>query len=127
MASNSNNPWLKTNSNKLRSYRSVRPPFSEHSTYGTSKTHQYTVPVMNLYSALSNRQELQPTSEVILSSINKHPSRSVTVKNRKYIRRSLKKLKIATNQHDHQESSHSRNITCKSEEKVKMRQTIFQL
>ena len=39
MASNTNNPWLTLNSNKLRSSTSVQPPRKEHSTYGIPIAH----------------------------------------------------------------------------------------
>jgi hypothetical protein len=40
-------PWLTTSSNKLRGHHSVRLPAREPSTYGTSITYQYSVPIAN--------------------------------------------------------------------------------
>ena len=83
----SNKPWLTTSSNTSYDHHSARPPAREPSTYGiheTPITYQYSVPIANRYTTLSSCQEQQSTSEIT------SPPRSMTVKNRKYAKRSPK-------------------------------------
>ena len=83
MASNIYNPWSTAHSNKTHGYQSVRPPAREPSIYGTwenSTTYQYSVPIANRYTALSNCLEHQPTCEMISPSNDKYSPRFMKAK-----------------------------------------------
>jgi len=100
-AFNTHNSWLAARSYKMYGQHSVRPPAREPSTYGTrvnSTTYQYSVPIANRYTTLSNCKEPHPTCGMIPPSNNKHPLRCMAAKNRKYTTRSPKEEKIKTNQ-----------------------------
>ena len=93
--SNTNKPWLTTSSNTSYDHHSARPPAREPSTYWireTPITYQYSVPIANRYTTLSSCQEQQPTSEIT------SPPRPMTVKNRKYAKRSPKRKKVTYHQ-----------------------------
>jgi len=101
-ASNIYNPWPTASSNKTYRQHSIRPPAREPSTCGTCgnlTTYQYSVPIVNRYTTLSNCQELQPTCARTLPSNGKYPPRFMVTKNHKYITRSPKEERITTNQH----------------------------
>jgi len=95
-ASNIYNPWPTACSSGTYRQHSIRSPAREPLTYGTcgnSTTYQYSVPIANQYTTLSNCQELQPTCEMISPSNDKYPPRFMAAKNHKYITRSPKENK----------------------------------
>ena len=66
-APNKYNSWPAARSSEMYRQHSSRPPAREPVTYGTcgnSTTYQYSVPIVNRYTTLSNCQELQPTCEI---------------------------------------------------------------
>ena len=101
-ASNTNNPRLTTSSNTSYGHHSARPPAREPSACGTDEapiTYQYSVPIANRYTTLLSFQELQSTFEMISSPNDKHPPRSMAIKNRKYVTRFTKGKKLTTYHH----------------------------
>ena len=78
-----NSSWPILSSNTSYCHRSARLLDINFSTYGfheTSTTYQYSVPIKNQYSTLTNFQETQSSPEVISSPNDKYPFRPTTQK-----------------------------------------------
>jgi hypothetical protein len=101
-ASNTYNPRLTTNPNKLYGRHSVQPPSRKPSTYGmngTPNTYPYSVPTVNRHTVLLNYQEPQPTCEMTSPTNNEYLSGFMVAKNCKYTTRTPSEKKATTNQH----------------------------